>query len=164
MLRIQFPWYNFAFLQDDYVNLWGALSTRLRDLGWNDLPGELDPSTNLEEVLASPNLLCSRTCGYDLAIAAPVPLTVLLTPTFAAPGCGPGTYRSFVVVRRSRPQTRSTICMAPASPPTTIGPGQVITASATITQHLAESTSQAVTSQASRVFEPTRLTSPQSTA
>ena len=98
--KVRLPWYDFAFLRQDHARLWQSLRRRLLDLGVSSMPAELDADPALDDILASPALLLSQTCGYDIAVACPAELQPVLTPVYATPGCGHGTYSSFVVVAR----------------------------------------------------------------
>ena len=98
--RVRLPWYDFEFLRQDHRRLWQHLRQRLLELGVSSVPAELDVDTDLDDLLASPALLLSQTCGYDIAVACPAELQPVLTPIYATPGCGHGTYSSFVVVAR----------------------------------------------------------------
>jgi ABC-type phosphate/phosphonate transport system substrate-binding protein len=107
------PWYDFKFLSDDYRLLWSALREILSDEGVGHLPPSLNPSHDLDSVLADPRLLVSQTCGYDIAVGQPVPLTIILTPSYSAPGCGDGTYSSWIVVREDSPiESLTALCDA----------------------------------------------------
>jgi len=103
MRRAQFPWYDFSFLENEYECLWSILRGFLHDEGIESLPAFLDKTTDLDSVLMSPELLCSQTCGFDIAVDRPAPLTMIFAPSYSAPGCGAGTYSSFVVVREDSP-------------------------------------------------------------
>ena len=100
MQKINFPWYNLPCLRADYARLWQRLSVYLKQEAFKDLPDGLDATADLGEVLTAPDLLISQTCGYDIAVDLPLPLTMIYTPSYAAEGCGDGTYRSFIVTRR----------------------------------------------------------------
>ncbi len=97
MRRAQLPWYDFDFLRDTHQRFWDGVRSRMpkRD----SLPLKIDRTSELDSVLLDSGLLLSQTCGYDLAVRMPVPLQMVYTPVYLAPGCGYGTYRSFLVVR-----------------------------------------------------------------
>src|SRR5262245_6999069 len=98
MRRAQLPWYDFDFLTAEYAELWAALRRHLLEQGLEQLPERLDSCGDLDSVLNSSELLCSQTCGYDIAVGAP-PLAMIFTPSYSAPGCSTGTYSSLVVAR-----------------------------------------------------------------
>jgi ABC-type phosphate/phosphonate transport system substrate-binding protein len=98
--KVRLPWYDFEFLREDHSRLWQNLRHRLLTRGVSSVPAALDADPHLDDILASPALLLSQTCGYDIAVACPAELQPVLTPIYATPGCGHGTYSSFVVVAR----------------------------------------------------------------
>jgi hypothetical protein len=98
--KVRLPWYDFEFLWQDHRRLWEAVRDRLVDSGMAEVPRDLTSDPDLDRILASPELLLSQTCGYDIAVPCPTELRPVLTPVYAAPGCGEGTYSSYVVVAR----------------------------------------------------------------
>lgn len=94
------PWYDLEEVRPATDAFWAALAGRLRDRG---VPATLDRETPPDRQWASPRLLFSQACGYDLLLAHAAHLQVVATPRYGAPGCEGTAYRSFVVVRRDSP-------------------------------------------------------------
>lgn len=63
-------------------------------------PTDLDRLTPLPAQWRAPHLLLSQTCGWPLVHHHQTDLAVVARPTYAAEGCGAGTYRSAIVARR----------------------------------------------------------------
>lgn len=98
--RASLPWYDLEEVRPATDAFWAALAGRLRLPG---VPATLDRSTPPERQWASPRLLFSQACGYDLVLAHARRLRVIATPRYGAPGCEANGYRSHVVVRRDSP-------------------------------------------------------------
>lgn len=98
MRTVSFPWYDYPFLRAAYEEFWSVVRERLCRAGVDNLPVGLTHSTDLDGVLTDSPLLCSQTCGYDIAIEYPRPLVMICTPAYAISGCPPGHYRSAIVV------------------------------------------------------------------
>lgn len=103
-MRASLPMYDLPELVAATDAWWAGLARALACWGFAPVPPRLDRSEPIAAVWRSPDLLVSQCCGRDLVghlagIVVPVAL-----PTYAAPGCGPGRYRSFLVVRRDDPR------------------------------------------------------------
>lgn len=94
------PWYDLLELREPTDALWTAVCRRLRADGIAGVPNRLDRDTPFERQWGDSAFLFGQACGYDVVLPHRERLRVVATPHYDAPGCGPGTYRSRVVVRR----------------------------------------------------------------
>ena len=99
MLRVALPWYQLSFLRAEYDELWVKLRVRLEREGETDLPSRLERDRPNEELLTSPELLFTQTCGYDIAVDRDQRLQLVATPALQISNCADGYYRSVVVTR-----------------------------------------------------------------
>lgn len=93
------PWYDFAEVQGHNDALWRRLQVHLGRVGL-EIDAELERTVDPNALLLRPDLLLSQTCGYVVAGVGRAHVMPVATPTYAAPGCAPGSYSSFLIVRR----------------------------------------------------------------
>jgi ABC-type phosphate/phosphonate transport system substrate-binding protein len=82
---------------------WAGLRSHLVAAGVTDLPQHLIQPDELYAHWLDDHLLLSQTCGFPLTHILRGRVRYLATPSYAAEGCGEGTYRSFVVLRSDDP-------------------------------------------------------------
>ncbi|MEK0083364.1 phosphate/phosphite/phosphonate ABC transporter substrate-binding protein [Benzoatithermus flavus] len=104
-MRASLPMYDLPELRAATDGWWAGLAAALVRQGFAPVPAGLDRSEPIARVWHAPDLLLSQCCSRDLVthlagVVAPVAL-----PSYRVPGCGPGTYRSFLVVRRDDPRS-----------------------------------------------------------
>lgn len=71
----------------------------IRDILGNG-PATLSRDLDVWEAWQSPDLLLAQTCGMPYRTALHDKVTLVGTPDYGLPGCGPGYYRSIFVARR----------------------------------------------------------------
>ncbi|NQW10245.1 MAG: PhnD/SsuA/transferrin family substrate-binding protein [Alphaproteobacteria bacterium] len=84
---------------------WMVIATHLSAAGVRDVPSVLTRGRSVHELWRDPGLLLTQTCGYPLTHEHADDLTAVAVPSYAAEGCGDGTYRSGFVVRSGDPAT-----------------------------------------------------------
>ena len=82
---------------------WSGVARALADHGFPGAPRRPDRSEPICAVWRAPGLLLSQCCGHDLVTHLAGQVMPVAIPCYRAPGCGPGSYRSWLVVRRSEP-------------------------------------------------------------
>lgn len=92
------PMYDLPEVRAATDAFWQAISRRLREAGVA-APEALSRPSDLHRLWDDPALLFAQTCGYPLMTRHRDRLRVLVTPSYRAPGCEHGLYRSAVVVR-----------------------------------------------------------------
>jgi ABC-type phosphate/phosphonate transport system substrate-binding protein len=93
------PMYDAPHLRAANDELWGWLAAWL-GMRIDGVPATLDRGIGHAESWQDPRLLLGQACEYPLATRYGQYVLPLMTPTYDAPGCGAGTYRSQIVVRR----------------------------------------------------------------
>ena len=93
------PWYHFPETEAAQDLFWSVLAKHLRRQGIGHLPRRLTRGVCVQALLADPALIFGQCCGYDLIYGFSGNLDYLATPRYSAPGCGKGTYSSFILVR-----------------------------------------------------------------
>lgn len=99
-MRVSLPMYDLPELRPATDAWWQGLARALTRLRVPEVPRELDRRQPPELGWRVPDLLLSQCCGRDLVThlaGAAVPVAI---PTYRAAGCGPGSYRSWLVGRR----------------------------------------------------------------
>lgn len=86
--------------------LWRACADELRARGVA-APDEIDRSGRPGDVWRAPNMLAAQCCGADLVSGLAGGARAAATPSYAAPGCGAGTYSSAVICRPDAEKTLS---------------------------------------------------------
>lgn len=76
---------------------WRAIAAALRRAGLDDVPESLTWDADID-VLHSPELLLTQTCGYPLTHSLAGFVSLVATPAYAADGCRGVDYCSFIVV------------------------------------------------------------------
>jgi len=79
--------------------MWDALAAILRARGVTDVPERIERRRPVQALWHDPNLLFGQICGFPLLKETTLALQVIGMPVYAAPGCGEGTHRSFLVSR-----------------------------------------------------------------
>ncbi len=83
---------------------WSGLAGAISAQGFVDAPRMLERSEPIAAVWRAPDLLLSQCCGRDLVTHLVGQVVPVAIPSFRAPGCSPGSYRSWLVVRRDDPR------------------------------------------------------------
>jgi ABC-type phosphate/phosphonate transport system substrate-binding protein len=102
-LRASLPMYDLPELAAATDAWWAGLAGAIARRGL-EAPPRLDRTPPVEAAWRDPGLLLSQCCGRDLVTHLAGVVVPVALPTYAVPGCGPGTYRSFLVVRRDDPR------------------------------------------------------------
>jgi ABC-type phosphate/phosphonate transport system substrate-binding protein len=97
------PMYDFPELRDAHDRLWAALAQRLLDSGVAAVPRQLTRGLGHREIWAHPGLLFGQACELPLLKSFQARLKIVATPSYRAPGCADGSYRSAIVVRADEP-------------------------------------------------------------
>lgn len=82
--------------------LWRACADELRARGVA-APDKIDRSQPPAEIWRAPTVLAAQCCGADLVSGLAGVARAAATPSYAAPGCGAGTYSSAVICRPGAP-------------------------------------------------------------
>jgi ABC-type phosphate/phosphonate transport system substrate-binding protein len=97
------PMYDLPELHAATDAWWQGLARAFRREGLVDVPDVLDRRPDYQQVLLSPDLLFSQTCGYPLTHALAGKVTLLATPLYAVEGCKAADYCSLVIVAADNP-------------------------------------------------------------
>lgn len=100
---VSLPMYDLPGMRAANAALWSALADALRCEGFADIPAGLSPDAGPAPGRAMAGTLFTQTCGYPLQTIHRDQFRVLGTPSYDAPGCGPMTHRSFIIVREDDP-------------------------------------------------------------
>jgi ABC-type phosphate/phosphonate transport system substrate-binding protein len=103
MALASLPMYDLPELHAATDAWWQGLARAFRREGIDDVPDALDRCPDIRQVLLSPGLLFSQTCGYPLTHALAGKVTLLATPCYAAAGCEAADYCSLVIVAAGNP-------------------------------------------------------------
>jgi ABC-type phosphate/phosphonate transport system substrate-binding protein len=103
MALASLPMYDLPELHAATDALWQGLARAFRREGLADVPDALDRRPDFRQVLLSPDLLFTQTCGYPLTHALAGKVTLLATPCYAVDGCAAGDYCSLVLVAADNP-------------------------------------------------------------
>ncbi|MBG1232192.1 phosphate/phosphite/phosphonate ABC transporter substrate-binding protein [Aestuariivirga litoralis] len=87
------PMYDWPEVRDATNEFWTGLA---RHLGTSS---ELQRGGAFSDSWCDPHLFFSQTCGYPFTHEFNGVLNYVATPTYGAPGCGPGSYSSFIFAR-----------------------------------------------------------------
>lgn len=93
------PMYDWPELREATSALYGHVRNALREADFA-APENLDASMESREIWCSDDLLFSQTCGYPYITKLSDAVHLLFRPSYDIEGCGEGTYRSAIVVRR----------------------------------------------------------------
>jgi ABC-type phosphate/phosphonate transport system substrate-binding protein len=96
-LSASLPMYNLAEMAEAHADLWKAIVSECGPTA--DLPARLAFDRPPVPKAIGPEVIFSQICGYPLQTIFRGQYRLLGTPSYRAPGCGPGTHRAFVVVR-----------------------------------------------------------------
>jgi ABC-type phosphate/phosphonate transport system substrate-binding protein len=105
-MRASLPMYDLPELRAATDAWWAGIARELAAEGFADVPRELERGKPLAAVWRAPDLLLSQCCGRDLVTALAGVAVPVAIPCYRAPGCTPGRYRSWLVVRRGDPRAR----------------------------------------------------------
>jgi ABC-type phosphate/phosphonate transport system substrate-binding protein len=92
------PWYDLPEIRDATDALWAALSAKLAERGFDEIPTHLDRDVPYG-VDWNSKCLFTQTCGYPIFTTSRSQFHVLGIPCYIAPGCDGPLHRSFIVVR-----------------------------------------------------------------
>lgn len=92
------PMYDFEDLRAAHDQLWAAIAARLRTRISGFIPDRLARPAALLPAWRDPGLLLGQTCGYPLVTALKQTVRLVLTPSYAAPGCEGAWHRSAIIV------------------------------------------------------------------
>ncbi len=90
------PMYDWPEVREETDAFWTELCEALAAVGI-DAPVALDRKAANADTWHSPKLILSQTCGWPLTHGLSDALEVVAIPSYAAEGCGAGTYRSMIV-------------------------------------------------------------------
>lgn len=99
-MRVSLPMYDLPELRPATDAWWQGLAQGLTRLGVPEVPRELDRRQPPELAWRAGDLLLSQCCGRDLVTHLAGAVVPVAIPTYRAAGCGPGSYRSWLVGRR----------------------------------------------------------------
>ncbi|MGH6929374.1 MAG: phosphate/phosphite/phosphonate ABC transporter substrate-binding protein [Dongiaceae bacterium] len=103
MALASLPMYDLPELHAATDAWWQGLARAFRREGLADVPDALDRRPDYQQVLLSPGVLFSQTCGYPLTHALAGKVTLLATPLYAVEGCKAADYCSLVIVGADNP-------------------------------------------------------------
>lgn len=103
-VRASLPMYDLPELRAATDAWWSSIAHAMRQHGFRDVPLTPERSRSLDDVWRDPSLLLSQCCGRDLVTHLHGVVMPVAIPSYSAPGCGPGTYRSWLVVRADDPR------------------------------------------------------------
>jgi ABC-type phosphate/phosphonate transport system substrate-binding protein len=92
------PWYDLPEIRDATDAFWAALSAKLAERGFDELPRQLDRDVPYG-VDWNSKCLFTQTCGYPIFTTSRAQFHVVGVPCYTAPGCDGPSHRSFIVVR-----------------------------------------------------------------
>jgi ABC-type phosphate/phosphonate transport system substrate-binding protein len=101
LARASLPMYDLPELRWATDAWWAGLRRALVRHGFPDAPERLDREEAPAALWHDPSLLLSQCCGRDLVTHLAGTVRPVAIPSYAAPGCAPGLYRSWIVVRRA---------------------------------------------------------------
>ena len=96
-LAASLPMYNLKEMAQAHTELWSAIVSECEPGA--GLPTRLVFDRPAVPKAIGPEVVFSQICGYPLRTIFRGQYRLLGTPTYSAPGCGPGTHRGFVIVR-----------------------------------------------------------------
>jgi ABC-type phosphate/phosphonate transport system substrate-binding protein len=103
-VRASLPMYELPELRAATDAWWSGVADALHHVGFAAAPRQLDRGEPPELIWRAPDLLLSQCCGRDLVTHLAGVAAAVAIPCYRADGCGPGTYRSWLVVRRADPR------------------------------------------------------------
>lgn len=95
--------YDFDDLVGANDRLWASIRDGLRADGIA-APESLTRGRQTWDIWQSPDLLLAQTCGYPFRARLHPNVTLVGTPNYAVPGCGPGEYCSYFIARVDDPR------------------------------------------------------------
>lgn len=98
----QLAMYDWPEFRAETDALWAGLRQALSDIDF-DAPAALDRDRDMWSAWRDPDLVLAQTCGLPFAARLAGEVSLLGAPIYDAPGCGAGTYRSWIVVRAADP-------------------------------------------------------------
>jgi ABC-type phosphate/phosphonate transport system substrate-binding protein len=98
-MRVSLPMYDLPELRPATDAWWRSLAQALARLGMAEVPQDLDRQPPPELGWRAGDLLLSQCCGRDLVTHLAGAVVPVAIPTYRAPGCGRGSYRSWLVSR-----------------------------------------------------------------
>jgi ABC-type phosphate/phosphonate transport system substrate-binding protein len=103
-MRASLPMYDLPELRPATDAWWSGVAGALEGHGFDAAPGILARVEPIDAVWRAPDLLLSQCCGRDLVTHLSGQVVPVAIPCYRAPGCDPGSYRSWLVVRREDPR------------------------------------------------------------
>ncbi|MBZ5759735.1 MULTISPECIES: phosphate/phosphite/phosphonate ABC transporter substrate-binding protein [Rhizobium] len=85
--------------------LWVYLRNRLRQLGLDGVPDDLDRLVVYDQAWLRPDLLVAQTCGFPFVTKLLGRVRLLATPVYDLPGCNGPLNRSKIIVAGTSPAT-----------------------------------------------------------
>src|SRR5688500_2014479 len=105
-MRASLPMYDLPELGAATDAWWAGIARALAAEGFRDVPRDLERGASPGAVWGASDLLLNQCCGRDLVTALAGIVAPVAIPCYRVPGCTPGRYRSWLVVRRSDPRAR----------------------------------------------------------
>ncbi|MEO0371631.1 MAG: PhnD/SsuA/transferrin family substrate-binding protein [Pseudomonadota bacterium] len=99
-MHASLPMYDFASVRGSTDRLWQEIRKAL-----GQGPDALCRDLGVWEAWAQPDLLLSQTCGLPYRARLHGKVTLVGTPDYGLPDCGPGEYNSVFVIRTDDPRT-----------------------------------------------------------
>ena len=98
-MTVALPMYDLPELRPWTDRWWEGVRAALRRQGIAGLPPKLERPASLHRFWLQEDLVLSQCCGHDFVHRLQGKVAVVATPSYDAPGCGDGRYRSFLVTR-----------------------------------------------------------------
>lgn len=83
---------------------WSGVADALAIQAFADVPRVIERDEPIDAAWRAPDLLLSQCCGRDLVTHLAGQAVPVAIPSYRAPGCGPGGYRSWLVVHEADPR------------------------------------------------------------
>jgi len=103
-MRASLPMYDLPELGSATDSWWSGVAGAISAQGFVDGPRMLERSEPIAAVWQAPDLLLSQCCGRDLVTHLAGQVVPVAIPSYRAPGCGPGSYRSWLIVHYADPR------------------------------------------------------------
>ncbi len=102
--RASLPMYDLPGLRQATDLWWAGIAAALTGQGFAGVPHRLERGDDPAAGWRHPDLLLGQCCGRDLVTHLAGTVVPVAIPSYRAPGCLPGSYRSWLVVRRGDPR------------------------------------------------------------
>lgn len=103
-MRVSLPMYDLPELRAATDEWWSGVAEALAAQGFVGAPRVIERAEPADAVWRAHDLLLSQCCGRDLVTHLAGRVVPVAIPSYRAPGCDPGSYRSWLVVRQADPR------------------------------------------------------------